>query len=248
MKKRIVFITDCIDVAYNEMRATIISIVGDCDIEIEPVVQVRNFSIINGAFLLRLMAEVYPPETIFVIVLNPMKERPARLIGTTEKKNFTFLSANTGVIGWLLKDFGLRELYEINDSGFIPFGGKYIYAPTAAQFINEKLLSDIGKPFDKNNLKKLEITDGVVVHIDNFGLIKFMGQLPEVNDEDEFEISVNGKNFKAVYFRRMMSRSDGEWVIYPGSSLSILELGKVRQNGAMELGINIGDIIKFKKI
>jgi predicted lysophospholipase L1 biosynthesis ABC-type transport system permease subunit len=44
-----------------------------------------------------------------------------------------------------------------------------------------------------------------------------------------------------------MSRDTGEWVIYPGSSLGLPELGKVRENGARELNAKIGDIITFKK-
>ena len=65
MKKRIVFITDCTDIAYNELRAIILSYAKDCDVEIEPVVSVAPFSIINGNFILRLMGETYPEGTIF---------------------------------------------------------------------------------------------------------------------------------------------------------------------------------------
>lgn len=100
MKKRIVFITDCTDIAYNELRAAILDHTKDYDVGIEPVVSVYPFSIINGSFILRLMGEIYPEGTIFSVILNPLKERPARLIGKTKKKNFFFMSANTGVLDW----------------------------------------------------------------------------------------------------------------------------------------------------
>ncbi len=55
MKKRIVFITDCIDIAYNELRGTVLSqlhkIGSDVDIEIEPMVPVEPFSLINCSFI-----------------------------------------------------------------------------------------------------------------------------------------------------------------------------------------------------
>ncbi len=76
MKKRIVVITDCTDIAYNEIRGTILSNIKDEDnIIIEPVVSVKPFSIINGNFILRLIADVYPDGTIFSIILNPSQKK-----------------------------------------------------------------------------------------------------------------------------------------------------------------------------
>jgi len=106
MKKRIVIITDCVDMAYNELRGVLLDNIKNEEIIIEPVVSVAPFSIINGNFAFRLMAEVYPEGTVFSIILNPSKERPARLIGKTKKKNFYFMGANTGVFTWFFRDFG----------------------------------------------------------------------------------------------------------------------------------------------
>ncbi|SRR6056297_848353 len=247
MKKHIVFITDCVDVAYNELRGVILDNIKNNEIFIEPVVSVVPFSIINGNFVLRLMAEAYPEGTVFSIILNPLKERPARLIGKTKKKNFYFMGANTGVFTWFFRDFGIEELYELNDPGFFPFGGKYVHAPAVAQIAMKKPLRDMGCPFDIEKVAKIDILEGTIVHVDNFGLIKFVGELTEVKEGDKLEVNVKGKTLEAVYDKRMMSRESGDWVIYPGSSFDLLELGKVRKNGAKELNVEIGDIITFKK-
>ncbi len=248
MRKRIVFITDCADAAYNELRGVILDNLQNDEIIVEPVVPVAPFSIINGNFVLRLMAEAYPEGTIFSIILNPSKERPARLIGKTKKKGIYFMGANTGVFTWLFKDFGIEELYELNDPGFFPFGGKYVHAPAVAQIATRKPLKDMGHPFDIEKVVKIDIPEGTIVHIDNFGLIKFTGELTGLNEGDKLEVNVNEKTLKAVYAKRMMSRETGEWVIYPGSSFGLPEFGKVRENGAKELNAKIGDIITFKKI
>ena len=248
MKKRIVFITDCTDTAYNELRGAILDNIKNEEIIIEPVVSVVPFSIINGNFALRLMAEVYPEGTVFSIILNPSKERPARLIGKTKKKGFYFMGANTGVFTWFFRDFGIRELYELNDPGFFPFGGKYVHAPAMAQIAMGKPLNKLGHLFDIKKVVKLDIAEGAIVHIDNFGLMKFTGELTGLNEGDEVNVSVNGKTLKVVYAKRMMSRETGEWVIYSGSSFGLPELGKVRENGAKELNAKIGNIITFKKI
>lgn len=248
MKKRIVFITDCADVAYNELRGVILDNIKSDEIIIEPVVSVAPFSIINGNFVLRLMAEAYPEGTIFSVILNPLKERPARLIGKTKKKGFYFMGANTGVFTWFFRDFDVEELYELNDPGFFAFGGKYVHAPAVAQIAMGKPLKEMGQQFNTEKVIKIDTPIGTIVHIDNFGLIKFISKLTGLNEGDKLEINVNKKILAAVYIKRMMSRETGEWVIYPGSSLGLLELGKVRENGAKELNVKVGDIITFKKI
>lgn len=248
MRKRIVFITDCAGVAYNELRGVILDNLKNDETTVEPVVSVEPFSIINGNFVLRLIAEAYPKGTIFSIILNPSKERPARLIGKTKKKDIYFMGANTGVFTWLFRDFGVEELYELNDPGFFPFGGKYVHAPAVAQIAMGKPLKDMGQPFDIEKIVKSDIPCGTIVHIDNFGLMKFTAELTGLNEGDELEVNISGKTLSAVYAERMMSRETGEWVIYPGSSFGLPELGKVRGDGAKELNIKIGDIITFKKI
>lgn len=250
MKKRIVCITDCSDIAYSELRGTIISELTKMDmlnnVDIEPVISVQPFSIINGCFSLRLVAESYPEGTIFLIVLNPMQIRPERIFGRTINKNFIFLGANTGVFDWLLRDFGIAELYELKDPGFVSFGGKYVHAPAAACLAAGVAFSELGNIFNESNLRKLDIEDGTVIHIDNFGLIKFKGELPEYEEGQKLEVTVGGTVLEAIFSSRMMSNDNGTWVIYKGSSFGFPELGKVREDGALKLGVKVGDKISFR--
>ncbi|MDP3980224.1 MAG: SAM-dependent chlorinase/fluorinase [Chlamydiota bacterium] len=249
MKRTIVFVSDCADVAYSELRGVVISqlkmINSDVEVDIEPLASVKPFSIINGNFVLRLLSEVYPENTIFSVVLNPIKERPARLIGTTKKKKFYFMGANTGVFEWFFRDFEIDELYELHDPGFLPFGGKYVHAPVIAKMASGQQLNLIGKKFDVNNLTRLDIPNGTIVHIDNFGVMKFTDTLVGLNEGDKVTVEVKGQFLSAVYANRMMSRDTGEWVVYPGSSLGLPELGKVRQDGAREIGAEVGDVVRI---
>lgn len=252
MKKRIVIITDCVDMAYNELRGVILRdlAISNCvfDVEIEPVIPVEPFSVVHGNFILRLMAEAYPSGTIFSVILNPIKHRPERIFGRTSQKNFLFIGANTGVFSWFLKDFEIDVLYELHDPGFYPFGGKYVHAPNIAKLASGTPFEEMGIIFSPDKLTNIEIEEGTIVHIDNFGLAKFTGTLPKSNDCDLFSVEVGNKKLVAIYAKRMMSRETGEWVIYPGSSLGLPELGMVRNNGARKLGLKIGDKIIFNKI
>ena len=43
----------------------------------------------------------------------------------------------------------------------------------------------------------------------------------------------------------MMSLSDGEWVVYPGSSLGLLEMGQVRCPGVLQIDLAVGDTVRI---
>jgi len=252
--KSIVIITDCVDVAANEIIAQLKRLIKRKDL-IEPVVPVAPLSLINTSFIIRLMAELYE-DAIFYVVVNPIKEEPERIIGRTKKRNIIFVGRNTGVFSWLVDDLGLKELYEIPYKEFVPFGGKYIYPFWIAKIIKSKKLSDLKiKKLPFNRLRRLEIPEGTVVHIDNFGLAKIkmdpkIFEKMGLKEGDLVDIYVNGRKLvTAVYRKRMMSEEDGRWVVYPGSSLGGLpEIGRVRCLGsAQELGIKIGDLVEFRK-
>ena len=68
MKRKVVVLTDCIDVAWQEIRGSIYSNSNDYDVCIEPVVPVDSYSIVNVNFLVKLIAEIYPEGTIYVLL------------------------------------------------------------------------------------------------------------------------------------------------------------------------------------
>lgn len=246
MKRKLIIITDCTDVAYLEIRGAIYSNAHKDDFEIEPLVKVQEYNITNVAFLVRLIAEIYPEGTMINVVVHPSQMRGERIVGKTEKKGIFFEGTNTGAFGWLLSDFGCKELYELYDSGFIPFGGKYVHAPAVGKVLSGCPLEELGNPFSKNRIKDVVRTEGTILHIDNFGNIKFVGKLNGKNG-DKYCIIIGNKKFRAVYWERMMEREDGELVIYPGSSFSYPELGIVRGNAAKELNVKWADkVICFK--
>jgi hypothetical protein len=56
-----------------------------------------------------------------------------------------------------------------------------------AEITMGKPLNQLGHPFDIKNVVKLDIPDGAIVHIDNFGLMKFTGDLTGLNKGDKLE-------------------------------------------------------------
>lgn len=251
-KKYVVIITDCKDIAYNEMKWVIMrecNKIGYNDVEIE-LVAIDEFSIINAAFLMRLMAEHCLPGTVLSLVINPQKNRSSRIYGELSN-GIKYFGANTGALTWLLNDFNAQEIYEIYDPGFISFGGKYVHAPNIAKLVAGVSFKKFGKKFPKESLAKLDIKDGTVVHIDNFGLMKIKGKTLSFKGGERLQIFKNGNYIlDATFAKRMMSLDDKEWVLYSGSSLdSLPELGAVRfKEGFKEIDVHIGDVITWELI
>lgn len=251
-KKSVIIITDCKDVAYNEMKWIIEKECYklDCrNVEFE-LLPVEEFSIINAAFLTRLIADHCNPGTTLSVVINPLKNRYARIYGKLPN-GVNYFGANTGALTWLLEDFAGEDIYEIYDPGFISFGGKYVHAPNVAKIVAGVSFTEMGKKFPRKSLTKLEIKAGTVVHIDNFGLIKIADAPISYKDGQKFQIFKNGEYvLDAIYMNRMMSLDDNIWALYPGSSLdSLPELGCVRNKDAYkDIKIKIGDIITWEKI
>ncbi len=250
--RHIVIITDCKDVAFCEMRRQILlecEKLGNYYTVVEPLVPAEEFSIINGAFLARLMADHYRENVLFMLILNPLQKRPKRIFGKISDGVY-FEGADTGALNWLLKDFGLSSLYEITEKKFYAFGGKYVHSPVVAKMASGIPFREYGKRIGRNRLNKFSIPDGTVVHIDNFGLMKIKGK-PLIYKEGEIvNLFVNGKkSVTAVASERMMNHEDGTWVLYSGSSMGLPELGKVRcKDGAKELNVKVGDILTWKII
>ena len=249
MKRKVVVLTDCVDVAWQEIRGSIYSNCDDYDVQIEPVVRVDSYSIVNVNFLVKLIAEIYPEGTIICVIVNPLKLRTERIVGITDKKNIIFEGTNTGAFGWLVEDFGCKELYELFDPGFVPFGGKYVHAPAVGKLASGVQPSELGNSFDIKKLRHVSMQEGTVMHIDNFGNLKLFHKFQDdIQDGDKFVINVNGLERPVIYNTRMMARDDGEVIIYPGSSFGFTEIGTVRGNFAEENKVKNGDLVKIRKL
>ncbi|MEI6054313.1 MAG: SAM-dependent chlorinase/fluorinase [Candidatus Saccharibacteria bacterium] len=264
MKQKILVITDCVDIAADELYATLKTELekmnADEMVEILPIVKIREFSIIDADFCARLLAEIYNPKTLTILtVANPLNtatKKRARIAGRL-KNGIKFVGANTGAFTWLIKDFGLSELCETSRDGlkgknFISFGGKYVHAPIAAKFaFTDDIESVKTAVFNKSDLTELVTEKGTVVYIDNFGVskIKLLDSELRAKQGDVFKILLNDKIIdKATYCHSMKELSDGETAIYKGSSLGLVEIGIVRElQSAQKLSISVGDIIKLVK-
>lgn len=252
---RIVIFTDCTDVAYNELCETIYSELAARNIfnfTISPLVPIRQFSICNAAFVIRLLADICLPGTIFFVVANATNRKPARMIGQT-KNGILFVGNNSGFFNWMIEDFGLEWLYKNKEDRLKnnrSFGGKHVGAPTVAKLIAGTPLNELGDQVSQDFLSDFFIQDGTVVHCDNFGLMKIKHSTTDnLREGAAIKIFVNNEcRVDGIFTDHWKTQKDGVWVLFPGSSLNAMpELGRVRSpDSAKELGVREGDIISWE--
>jgi S-adenosylmethionine hydrolase len=255
--KNIVVITDCTDIAFNEVYAVLELLLTKNnvkDFKIHPLVPVKNFSIINASFAIRLMADLYGENTYFLVIVSATKDLSERVFGET-KHGITFVGNNSGYFGWMLEDFGCEYAYknkQTKDIEYKSFGGKFVQAPTIVDLLIGKDKSSFGEKIPNDDLHSIRIQDGTVVHCDNFGLMKIKSLNNHGLDElDQVQILINeNPTLKATFSKSMKKHEDGAWILYQGSSINgLLELGKVRNtNSAQEINVREGDMIKWIKI
>ena len=253
MKKYLVNITECTDIAASELYAVLAREVENTpDIVVAPITPVSpEFSIINTNFAVRLMADSYPENSVLMTTINAEKVRPMNVVGRTKDRNIVFIGRNMGSFDWLTRDFGCAELYDLtkyNAGNFVSFAGKYVTAKVAAAAARGTPLSELGETIDPAGIVRLDLKPGTIVHIDNFGMMKFTGDIGPASPGDRYEVVIDNKKIVAVYEPRIMNLETGEWAFFPGSSFGLFELGQARDLGARKLGIKVGDVISWKKI
>ena len=256
---RIVYVTDCVDIAANELRAALLSATDGQDVVIEPMVPARPaFSAVNGNFAMWLMAQDYPPGTVLLSTLSSARRRPLPLLGRTAKKDLVFIGRNTGVFDWLTRDLGCVELYSLarhygEGEQFVNFAGRSITAPLAARAASGEPLDRIGDPVGADVLHRLDLPDHTVVHADNFGNLKFTGEPERPAEGARYQVSpaspaASGRlTVEATYTQRMMGLPTGAFAVYPGSSYGLYELGCVRGDAAGALGLDVGDRLRLTR-
>jgi S-adenosylmethionine hydrolase len=242
--RRVVVISDCTDIAFAEMRGAILAAAGQ-DVPIEPLVPVFPFSVVNTGFVLRLMAEAYRESVVLCFIMNSIATRTERIIGSTQDGKIIFEGTNTGAAMWLIEDLGCSELYELHDPGFVPFGGKFVHSPAVGRAATGVPIAQLGNPFPLNRVRDISREAGTIVHIDNFGNGKFTGTFPSEAPRlgERLRVRIGDETLSAVWGRRMMELADGDWVVYPGSSLGLLEIGQVRSSGLNAFDIAPGERI-----
>ncbi len=254
MKRPIVaLLTDygTIDTYVSEVKAVILrhrpdTVIVDITHEVEP------FNTLEGAFMLLLAAKSFPPNTIFLAVVDPGVggERDAVIVKT--KRGRFFIGPDTGLLYPAVEADGISKVYSIKVETLKnvskTFHGRDVFAQLAG-------LIAAGKKWhkhvrEKKTLTRLDIpkpkffedaVEATVMHVDRFGniILNIPGALPE--DWKNVNIAVRDKVLKNVKTCSYYSETAaGDFLLLVGGT-GYLELAVNKGNASQILSVKAGD-------
>lgn len=245
MDKNIVIVTDCSDIALEQIKARLTFLLPNNRLNFFNII-VSPFQINNGLFLSKLISDEIPHgrDTLFLAVVNPLRKKPKRIFGRL-KNGTWFVCADTGIFSLLFEEFGIEDVYEGKEQCHISFGGLHMHTVTAGKLLRGDSEEKLGNKIEESNIKKIFPRNGEVLHIDNFGLIKIWNRIEDFDffDGEKVKLKVinSSRNIKAIFSNRMMSFKDNTLVIYPGSSLldksKIKNIEEYKKSGLIEIGL-----------
>jgi len=248
-------------------------------LEIAPITAVSELSIVHGAFLTRLMAKSYLSPVVMFTNVAPHQTFKSDLICKIKDKDVIMMGSNNGIFDWIMRDFDIEYVAEVippkpyvvngeivylpgqtvpsdydarfsSESAHRTFGAHVIYGGIAVALAQGVDYKTFAEDRDESFVVPLEINDGEVVHVDNYGNAKIYGNL-KVDTGKQVSIAIEGLEVARAEFMngRMMSYPTGTYVVYPSTSLpNMIDLALVRGNAAQQLGFRIGDKLEFEVV
>lgn len=243
-------------------------------IDIMHAIQPQNVP--EAALMLMGAYAYFPPETVFLVVVDPGVGSERRPIAA-RASGYTFVAPDNGVLTYAIQqDIDIQAVFLSNPAYHLEtvsqtFHGRDIFAPVAAHLAAGVPLEALGEPLA--DLVKLamprlvvekHVITGDVVHIDHFGnVVTSIGALDWV-DETALRLMPRFGDMNTI---RQIEASTttieiGETRIYgiqptystvePGTVLALvgssgfLEIAVNQGNGAAILGVTIGDRVEVR--
>lgn len=216
----------------------------------------------QAAYLLWASYKFFPPETVFVCVVDPGVGSKRRIIAA-RAGNFLFLAPDNGILDVVISGEELHEAVQVypvpENSGrrkFFPqnisstFHGRDIFAPVAAMLAAGKSLKQLGSPV-RLEPRSLPFTDlsgnstfAHVLHIDRFGNVVTNIQLTRPSQNLQWFPSLRvGKKVISTWIRFYDEAPPGRPCLIVGSS-NLVEISV--KNGSAAVALSIDFDTKFR--
>ena len=226
------------------MKGVILSINKEAEI-IDIKNNVKNYNIIEGAFLISQTCPYFPKGSIHLAIIDP-KVGTSRRSLIVETKNFYFIGPDNGLFSLIIEKEKIKRIIKIDSSRFkedsFTFQGRDLFAPVAAYISLGEKAKNFGKEI--KSIKKLNIKDNSIVYIDNFGNI--ITNIKKIfSFGKKLIIYYKRKKIKAKFVRTFADLKKGEFGVLQGSS-GYLEIDKNRDSAVKDLRAKIGERIQIE--
>jgi len=221
---------------------------------------VEPFAVSQAAFFLAASAPFYPPDAVFLCVVDPGVGSRRRIIGATVGGQ-DFLAPDNGLLGLLLATPGQTapRVYDLTPAAkqyaaSATFHGRDIIAPLAARLAAGESLANIGQAMDPAELVRPDWAepklrpDGVethVLHVDRYGncLLSIRKDFSPPHPVTTLRLTWGQR--RPLLPVRIYSDLPPDTVGLLAGSQGFLELAVNQASGAEALGLRRGDMVRL---
>jgi S-adenosylmethionine hydrolase len=206
---------------------------------------VEKFNIYHGSFIISQLASGAREGTIFVGVVDPgvgsKTDEVRKGIVIRTKKGHYLVGPDNGIFTDMIAEEGVESSYTLVEDKFpnhsTTFHGRDIFSVAAARISLGIDIETFAQPYPSEELKTLELEDGLVRHVDPYGNVKLELKLHDdavallIGDKDPVKVKV-ANSFGDV--------NEGEPLVYVGSSGGRVELAVRKESAAKRFMPEIG--------
>ncbi|MFX0181493.1 MAG: S-adenosyl-l-methionine hydroxide adenosyltransferase family protein [Candidatus Hodarchaeota archaeon] len=211
---------------------------------------IQNHNIRQGAFILLKSYQNFPPNTIFLIVVDPGVGSARRAIAA-KCGDYYFVGPDNGILSPILeKKKGVRIIQlTIPEDASDTFHGRDVFAPSAAKLSQNYLLNTLGPPSDlKSSINffwEPSTNTGEVIFIDHFGnIITNLPYSKELLLNNQYNI-ITDKVKETVCFKRSYFEGSNIKPFMIVSSFGTLEIALRNRKASKFLDIKPEDRIRI---
>ncbi len=211
-----------------------------------------------GAFVLYQAVPYFPPDTIYLAVVDPGVGGQRRALAVRTSAGI-FVAPDNGVLSYALATANVHEAVSLTNPDYqrpqvsATFHGRDIFAPAAAHLANGVPLAELGPR--AINLVRLPLPrpehrpEGEilahVMHVDHFGNIVLDVTASDVQGEMTFKLG--GHEIEGIS-HTFSDVAPGQLVAYVGSSRDHVEIAIRDGDAAREMGLGIGDQVLIRRL
>ncbi|MEM2192502.1 MAG: SAM-dependent chlorinase/fluorinase [Candidatus Hadarchaeales archaeon] len=238
------------DYFVGAMKGAILSIAPEAII-VDIAHDLPKFDALRAGFILLQAARYFPPETIFIAVVDPGVGGKRKCLLLRAGNGQMFIAPDNGVLTFVAETFGVKEIREITNRKLMlseiskTFHGRDLMAPVAAWLALGKNPSEVGEVV--NEMVRIKIPKaeargksvmGAISHVDDFGNIitNIPGELAKFSTGEKLRVKVGKKRFSCIFGKKFSDVPPGELICYAGSA------------GTIEVAENLGSAQQRLKV
>jgi len=222
--------------------------------------RIPSFDIQTTSFILLASYKYFPPQTIFLVVVDPGVGSERKIL-FARTKEYYFIAPDNGVLSLVLEEEEVEDLREItNEKYFLPdlshtFEGRDKMAPAAAWISKGVPCSEFGpakSSFEKLDVEKPQLKGteivGHVLYQDKFGNLitdipaRMLEDIGGKTGRKSIDLVIRGKKISS-FMQSYSSAKRGELLFLVGS-VGTIEITAREESASKKLQAGIGDEVR----